>query len=77
MRIEPRPDGTVWFLIPSNDRIVQLQGGIAEWQQPGLDGRPLHALVDVRGLVRGYQGPPGALGLSRGALYRRMEKHGL
>lgn len=35
VRIEQRPDGTVWFLIPSNDRIVQLQpDGVTfkQWQ---------------------------------------------
>src|SRR5512146_2510614 len=34
-RSEQRPDGTVWFLIPSNDRIVQLQpDGVTfkQWQ---------------------------------------------
>jgi streptogramin lyase len=35
VRIEPQPDGTVWFLIPSNDRIVQLQADgvtLKQWQ---------------------------------------------
>lgn len=35
VRILPQPDGTVWFLIPSNDRIVQLQAdGVTfkQWQ---------------------------------------------
>ena len=35
VRIIPEPDGTVWFLIPSNDRIVQLQAdGVTfkQWQ---------------------------------------------
>jgi streptogramin lyase len=35
VRIEPRPDGSVWFLIPLNDRIVQLQpDGVTfkQWQ---------------------------------------------
>lgn len=31
--IRPMPDGTVWFLVPSNDRIVQLQGAtLKQWQ---------------------------------------------
>ena len=35
VRIVPQPDGTIWFLIPSNDRIVQLQtDGVTfkQWQ---------------------------------------------
>ncbi len=35
VRIEPQPDGTVWFLLPSNDRIVQLQADgvtMKQWQ---------------------------------------------
>src|SRR5450759_234641 len=35
VRIEPQPDGTVWFLVPSNDRIVQLQADgvtMKQWQ---------------------------------------------
>lgn len=35
VRIQPQPDGTVWFLLPSNDRIVQLQADgvtMKQWQ---------------------------------------------
>lgn len=52
VRIEPRPDGTVWFLIPSNDRIVQLQSdGITfkQWQiraDKDLGANPVDFEVD-------------------------------
>ncbi len=35
VRIDTQPDGTVWFLVPSNDRIVQLQSDgvtMKQWQ---------------------------------------------
>ena len=33
VRIRALPDGTVWFLVPSNDRIVALQGNtLKQWQ---------------------------------------------
>ena len=35
VRIQTQPDGTVWFLVPSNDRIVQLQSDgvtMKQWQ---------------------------------------------
>src|SRR5207247_9163321 len=52
VRIEPRPDGTVWFLIPSNDRIVQLQSdGVTfkQWQireDKDLGANPVDFEVD-------------------------------
>ncbi len=52
VRIEPRPDGTVWFLIPSNDRIVQLQSdGVTfkQWQirdDKNLGANPVDFEVD-------------------------------
>ncbi|MFN2387374.1 MAG: DUF5719 family protein [Thermoanaerobaculia bacterium] len=33
VRVEARPDGSVWFLLPTNDRIVQLSGTtMRQWQ---------------------------------------------
>ena len=33
VRVEVRPDGSVWFLLPTNDRIVQLTGNtMRQWQ---------------------------------------------
>src|SRR5258708_12742649 len=35
VRIQAQPNGTVWFLVPSNDRIVQLQSDgvtMKQWQ---------------------------------------------
>jgi len=35
VRIRTQPDGSVWFLVPSNDRIVQLQSDgvtMKQWQ---------------------------------------------
>src|SRR5262249_45799019 len=35
VRVLPQPDGTVWFLVPSADRIVQLQSdgvSLKQWQ---------------------------------------------
>lgn len=33
VRVEVRPDGSVWFLLPTNDRIVQLSGNtMRQWQ---------------------------------------------
>jgi streptogramin lyase len=33
VRIQTMPDGSVWFLVPSNDRIVHLQGDtLTQWQ---------------------------------------------
>ena len=33
VRVEARPDGSVWFLLPANDRIVRLAGGtMTQWQ---------------------------------------------
>ena len=52
VRIELRPDGTVWFLIPSNDRIVQLQSdGVTfkQWQirdDKNLGANPVDFEVD-------------------------------
>src|SRR5437773_6058484 len=52
VRIEPRPDGTVWFLIPSNDRIAQLQSDavrLKQWQireDKDLGANPVDFEVD-------------------------------
>jgi streptogramin lyase len=52
VRIEQRPDGTVWFLIPSNDRIVQLQpDGVTfkQWQirdDKNLGANPVDFQID-------------------------------
>ena len=52
VRIEPRPDGTVWFLVPSNDRIVQLQAdGVTfkQWQirdDKNLGANPVDFEID-------------------------------
>lgn len=52
VRIEPRPDGSVWFLVPSNDRIVQLQpDGITlkQWQirdDKSLGANPVDFEID-------------------------------
>ena len=52
VRIEQRPDGTVWFLIPSNDRIVQLQpDGVTfkQWQirdDKNLGANPVSFQID-------------------------------
>ena len=33
VRVEARPDGSVWFLLPTNDRIVQMTGNtMRQWQ---------------------------------------------
>ena len=33
VRIRALPDGTVWFMVPSNDRIVRMQGStLTQWQ---------------------------------------------
>src|SRR5262249_13798869 len=51
VRVLPQPDGTVWFLVPSNDRIVQLQAsGVTrkQWQtrrDKALGANP----VDLKG----------------------------
>src|SRR5262249_9550631 len=52
VRIVPQPDGTVWFLVPSNDRIVQLQADGAtmkQWQiraDANLGANPVDLKVD-------------------------------
>lgn len=52
VRIEPRPDGTVWFLLPSNDRIVQLQSDgvtMKQWQvrdDKNLGANPVNFQID-------------------------------
>ncbi|HEY6147934.1 MAG TPA: hypothetical protein VIZ69_09555, partial [Thermoanaerobaculia bacterium] len=52
VRIDPRPDGSVWFLVPSNDRIVQLQpDGITlkQWQirdDKNLGANPVDFEID-------------------------------
>ena len=52
VRIEPRPDGTVWFLVPSNDRIVQLQPDgvtLKQWQirdDKNLGANPVDFEID-------------------------------
>ncbi len=50
VRIDARPDGSVWFLLPSNDRIVQLQGdSMKQWQIRGdklLGANPVDFQVD-------------------------------
>jgi streptogramin lyase len=51
-RIEPQPDGTVWFLLPSNDRIVQLQADgvtMKQWQirdDKDLGANPVDFRID-------------------------------
>jgi streptogramin lyase len=52
VRIKPMPDGTVWFLVPSNDRIVQLQAdGVTfkQWQiraDADLGANPVDFQID-------------------------------
>ncbi|HKF45135.1 MAG TPA: hypothetical protein VKG01_18725, partial [Thermoanaerobaculia bacterium] len=52
VRFVPRPDGSVWFLIPSNDKIVQLQpDGVSmkTWQirdNSNLGANPVDLRVD-------------------------------
>ena len=52
VRIEPRPDGTVWFLVPANDRIVQLQSDgltLKQWQirdDKNLGANPVDFEID-------------------------------
>ncbi|HKD12130.1 MAG TPA: hypothetical protein VKE50_08640, partial [Thermoanaerobaculia bacterium] len=52
VRVRPMPDGTVWFLIPSNDRIVQLQtDGVTfkQWQirdDKNLGANPVDFQID-------------------------------
>ena len=52
VRIVPQPDGTIWFLIPSNDRIVQLQtDGVTfkQWQirdDNNIGANPVDLQVD-------------------------------
>src|SRR6266496_1377578 len=52
VRILPQPDGTVWFLVPSNDRIVQLQADgvtMKQWQirqDKDLGANPVDLKVD-------------------------------
>ncbi len=52
VRIQPMPDGTVWFLVPSNDRIVQLQtDGVTfkQWQirqDQDLGANPVDFQID-------------------------------
>jgi streptogramin lyase len=52
VRIEPQPDGTVWFLLPSNDRIVQLQADgvtMKQWQirdDKNLGANPVDFRID-------------------------------
>jgi streptogramin lyase len=51
-RVIPQPDGTVWFLVPSNDRIVQLQADgvtLKQWQirtDANLGANPVDFRVD-------------------------------
>jgi streptogramin lyase len=52
VRIEPQPDGTVWFLLPTNDRIVQLQADgvtMKQWQiraDANLGANPVDFRID-------------------------------
>src|SRR5262245_52796409 len=52
VRVVPQPDGTVWFLLPSIDRIVQLQADGAtmkQWQiraDSDLGANPVDLKVD-------------------------------
>ena len=52
VRVLPQPDGTVWFLLPSNDRIVQLQADgvtMKQWQirdDKNLGANPVDLKVD-------------------------------
>lgn len=52
VRVLPQQDGTVWFLVPSNDRIVQLQADgvtMKQWQIRGdsdLGANPVDLKVD-------------------------------
>jgi streptogramin lyase len=52
VRIQAQPDGTVWFLVPSNDRIVQLQSDgvtMKQWQirdDKSIGANPVDFTVD-------------------------------
>ena len=52
VNIEPQPDGSVWFLVPSNDRIVQLQPDgttFKQWQIRGdkdIGANPVQFEID-------------------------------
>ena len=52
VRVLPQPDGTVWFLLPANDRIVQLQADgvtMKQWQirdDKNLGANPVDFKVD-------------------------------
>ena len=52
VRVLPQPDGTVWFLVPSNDRIVQLQADgvtMKQWQiraDKDIGANPVDLKVD-------------------------------
>jgi streptogramin lyase len=52
VKIQAQPDGTVWFLIPPNDRIVQLQADgktMKQWQiraDTDLGANPVDFMVD-------------------------------
>jgi sugar lactone lactonase YvrE len=52
VRILPQPDGTVWFLLPANDRIVQLQADgvtMKQWQiraDKDLGANPVDFKID-------------------------------
>ncbi|HEX5855951.1 MAG TPA: hypothetical protein VFZ57_10045, partial [Thermoanaerobaculia bacterium] len=52
VNIQPQPDGSVWFLVPSNDRIVQLQSDgvtMKQWQirqDKDLGANPVDFKID-------------------------------
>ena len=50
VRVEARPDGSVWFLLPANDQIVRLSGSVmTQWQirtERNLGANPVDFEID-------------------------------